>query len=111
MSLPPDTFQLCLREADVQALHCILRLDCRRLLVQSRGLVDPALAEEQDQAICILDAGDRRLRIEFDCLREMVECCILLRAISHSGDNAAHLVEHFGLVGTVCGVCIGMRGR
>ena len=92
------SFQFCLREADIQALHSVQRLHGRRLFVQGRGIVDSALAEEQDQSVRILDARDRGLRILLDRLLEMLECCVLLRTVCHAGDQTAHLVDHFGLV-------------
>ena len=54
--------ELPLRELDVEPLHRVLRLDGRRRLVELRRLVEPALAEQQDQPVRVFDADDRATR-------------------------------------------------
>ena len=103
-------FEFGLRQPDVQSLHGVHRRHGRRLFIQCRGVVDAALAEKKDETVRVFDARDRRFGIELDGLFEMFERRILFRAVGHSSDEPAHLVDHLGLIRAIRDVCIGVLG-
>jgi len=89
------------RMLGVELLHRVPRRAFRGLCIELLGLRELRLAEEHDEAVRLLDAGDRRVGREFSRKRDMFEfdCLVLARPIGEAREHGADLVDDLGVIG------------
>src|SRR5271157_2969181 len=77
----------------VELLHRIGGLAARGFLVELLGFRELGLAEQHDEAVGLLDAGDRRIGQELAGQSEMPHRLLLARAVGEAREHPADLAD------------------